>query len=1380
MNRSALWAAMAVVAGALILGGIFLLGGDRGEQAPVSAGAIVATEEPADALAAEVLDYEADAETVPATLVTDAVDESEASAIASPSAVVSGRVLDRDGEPIPGAVVRLFDRQEATGGLDRSGESHNETISAADGTYELRSARRVWRYILEANAEGYGTNGDVITRENWNVPDPIRATRDIVLAPSATLSGRVVDEAGEPVEGMLVMTSPIGGDPGEESPRAFGHEEVTSDADGRFAFATASEGMRYTVGVEPEERWAPMHVLTEAPDEEIVLELSETGAVFAGIVVEHETERLIADAVVTLATVSRGSRPFSNAGYPTYTTGSDGAFHFERIGAGTYRVTASSDRYPLMDEDASRNLRAELRIGDVAPAAEIVLRGGFTIRGVVLERNEERPIEGARVTFDRQSDAWDYSDAEGRFELMLSSRGLYRIRAEKEGYAPSGELWSPDITVNSSDPDSILEEYTLHLRPGVTVRGTVTDEHGHPVEGVNLSRYALGESLSFQNATNAAGEYEISLPIMSEGQLSASHGGRMRGAYPSLRVRREPLEGIDIQFLPEGVIEASVRDSDGKPVEGAWLSYQARHAEGINVYVMGQHVYPRNNSNEEGRFDSVHLAVGSYAMFNAGHPELGESPQVTREIRASGNEPVELVFGEHREIRLHLTDAETGEPVTDAAFHVISRQAGVGRRQSLAPQRQEQGTYTLRIVSEAEVGIRVAAEGYAEKNVPLADREQTDYHVALEHEEKPVLLVYVRDAETREPVRDLELLRWGHWPPTQHFEADPEAPGLLVMNPFESNYRGLVTAPGYERGEIMQHTLRIVNEEEFLIEGEVLLRRAGDFTGTVVDAETGDPVGDVVVSVHTARGVTLNMVSNDPVHSTTTDDDGTFALRPVSASQNRLRFVPPSPYVEFERVVVAPDTRSNDLGTIELDKQADIEVRLVAEGNAPTVGVPILLRQPGSAVGFRLGSPITPGRPTDGEGRVTFEDVNQRHVTVAGEALTHSMDALAKPEESIEFPVGTAEIEVLVDLPEQSHIYSTTRLQAVRTSPLPRLVSAMNQSQEGDEGATIFMTGPIPSGTWQLQPIGNFGDAHQRLWNREVTVGPGETERIDLTRDEHVVTGRVVFEDGGPLPPERVVGAVMGRSVDSGEGWTVSRDGENGGFRVAGLEPGEHRVMAHFLDDSEDPPVELRSDEVVFALSEGRNHDLGDLVLRPRGGDAELIIHAVNSQNGEPVGGLPVTLSIRDSGAELARRSTDDEGRVTFRALEPGDYRLWWSGNRWLTPDLTLTVEGGTPTEHQLALDPASQIMLEVRRADGLPPTAPQADLRPLELDYPTEAEPRLMHSSSRNLVYSGVVPGLWEVRVRDADGSEGQAIARVDHAGATAMQANTVEVLLE
>ncbi len=122
------------------------------------------------------------------------------------------------------------------------------------------------------------------------------------------------------------------------------------------------------------------------------------------------------------------------------------------------------------------------------PAAKAAVSSA-AIRLRVLDRDTLRPLAGVRATASyvgkKLGDA--VTDENGGCELPrpapTAGDFYFRIRAHTDGFAASQVSWS---MFQHDEPSDIPSEYVLKMSRGVRVGGTVLDDEGHPLAGIQV------------------------------------------------------------------------------------------------------------------------------------------------------------------------------------------------------------------------------------------------------------------------------------------------------------------------------------------------------------------------------------------------------------------------------------------------------------------------------------------------------------------------------------------------------------------------------------------------------------------------------------------------------------------------------------------------------------------------------------------------------------------------------------------------------------------------------------------------------------------------------------------------------------------------------
>jgi protocatechuate 3,4-dioxygenase beta subunit len=546
-------------------------------------------------------------------------DDSPAAAPGAPSLqepkVAHLRVGDKDGQPVAGATVRHFVDSKPSGPTATTGSDGRCTIPLPDGPWAFVSVRHPDFVAARAQVEPGGEE-QVIVLE--------RGPRFAVL---------VLDPSRKPVAGVDVAVR------WERTRGAAGFwrwsdgedmGEFTTDADGLAVVGAVPEAL-ITVRVDRQPfalHESRVEAAGDAPIEHLVR--LDAGGVLVGKVVGPGGEG-VPGALVSCQNLAR----------PTATSGPAGEFRLEAVAPGSVQLVAAAEGFgPGFFGSAigwGDPVPIPLRSGETLAGLEIVLSRPVYVVGRIVDE-AGAGVAGVTVymwtrsAFAISEDA--PSDADGRFRV-----GPFSVRAPGQAWV---SFHAPLHTIQqvraAVEPGKDLDLGEVRATSRATVRGTLVDEAGHPVEG-NVDVLAGGGSTSKPDGTfelRGVGPGEIVLvgeqrtpPVLKSKPLTLQ------------TVAGQTVEGVEIVLSPTKPIGGRVITPEGRPRPGAILGARA-----VGATAALDHVW----SDTEGRFTFKDLADGEYdigfvgtgqVLWGSEHPLLPEPPPVRA---AAGREDLEFIF----------------------------------------------------------------------------------------------------------------------------------------------------------------------------------------------------------------------------------------------------------------------------------------------------------------------------------------------------------------------------------------------------------------------------------------------------------------------------------------------------------------------------------------------------------------------------------------------------------------------------------------------------------------------------------------------------------------------------------------------------------------
>jgi hypothetical protein len=443
---------------------------------------------------------------------------------------ISGTVRDAAGGIIAGARVRAATRSEVFGGV----------LSDEQGRYEV--CLLAGPAHIEAAADGYGT-GLEHTRGRS------AARVDFALSPEVAIAGRVVDDAGAPVGGAVVIAETTGHDPGQ----------LTESADdGGFHIEGLIAGT-YRVVARDGERAGDETVTLAASGATTELTLTlERRATLPGRVLVGR--RPAGDATV----IARSTDEKWVLG--SAVTQGDGRFAIAGLPRGQVKIVV--ERHKIVSPDP---------IIDVGEAAvELVCELLADVSGRVVLAGKPIPRAEVRLYRDMEHRSSTLTKDDGTFELEGVPPATYEIAATSatEGAA----MKRRPLEVGVQDVDGLV----LDLDLTASIAGAVVDAKGAPVGGVMVHFVSEGVEGGWGDGSSdttaadgtfhvgglAAGSYQPELQGARApwAQLPPPGGGR----HPAVQVAdaASRVEGVRLTIASSDLTISGRVVRRGEPVSG--------------------------------------------------------------------------------------------------------------------------------------------------------------------------------------------------------------------------------------------------------------------------------------------------------------------------------------------------------------------------------------------------------------------------------------------------------------------------------------------------------------------------------------------------------------------------------------------------------------------------------------------------------------------------------------------------------------------------------------------------------------------------------------------------------------------------------------------
>jgi protocatechuate 3,4-dioxygenase beta subunit len=488
-----------------------------------------------------------------------------------------GKVVDINGQPAAGAMVRLYEGEYNKLAQGESFEVKSEQSTKEDGAFSFSmdkdsAARQV--NVLIAEKKGFASGWRL-----WFPGENQEAT--VTLGEPNELTGTVVDTNGLPITdaevGIFALVQ-SGAEKNNYLSSLIGPNflKTRTDEGGRFVFKKIPNGARAefvvkkagraTITTFQSQNYEQLKYTTGQADIKIVLPVE---SVIEGKVVEKETGKGVAGIKVTL---DPRSSVFFRMLKPVE-SGKDGAFRMDGLSAGKMTLLAGvlADK---SKEWVAESVEVTTEEGKTVSGIEIKVSKGGLLEVVVTEAGTKKVITGAQISV-RGSGERRY------FGAQSDSNGLAQIRLTPGEYMIEG-AYHKDYSRERTPITVTLEEgktakVDFEMNPMPKIRGVVRDSSGKPVEGAECRIYPMMNNNIVK--TDANGRFETAFNKQSWGNQDITFYAVVLAKRENLAWAgpvEEEVNQMEIKLLPALVYTGKVVDANGAAIAGAKVTLMAR------------------------------------------------------------------------------------------------------------------------------------------------------------------------------------------------------------------------------------------------------------------------------------------------------------------------------------------------------------------------------------------------------------------------------------------------------------------------------------------------------------------------------------------------------------------------------------------------------------------------------------------------------------------------------------------------------------------------------------------------------------------------------------------------------------------------------------
>lgn len=366
-------------------------------------------------------------------------------------------------------------------------------------------------------------------------------------------------------------------------------------------------------------------------------------------------------------------------------SGADGGFRIEVLPRRSYTIEAFREGLA----PASITVSAKILPAAVVSGLKIVLRGGSSVSGRLLDRVSSQPVPAAKVRLipitpedslprfmrldaEEKRDFGTFSEGDGTFRVDHLAAGRYEVRIEADGFSPrklSG------ITLESGGSPAELGEIALDR--GLTLEGIVVDRDERPLADAtvmvlppsqggtrpDILRRMVDEADIRETVSGADGRFAVT--GLAEGE-AFDVTGRKAGYVPATlsQVQLPSPDSVRLVLETAARVSGNVKSDQGDPVAGA-VVVAGPADSALPAAMTGE----QTQSDGSGAFALDHLSPGRITLRAMAKGYTSLQPVVLDVRKGESVDGVELVLGRGAAIEGTVL-TPTGQPATSARVTV--------------------------------------------------------------------------------------------------------------------------------------------------------------------------------------------------------------------------------------------------------------------------------------------------------------------------------------------------------------------------------------------------------------------------------------------------------------------------------------------------------------------------------------------------------------------------------------------------------------------------------------------------------------------------------------------------------------------------------------